>query len=66
MRTVEEITAAIERLPADQVARLQDWLWEYVERLWDEQLDRDEQAGRLDAPIDRAHEKHRARRTRPQ
>ena len=65
MSTVEEITAAIERLPADQVARVRAWLADYAERLWDEQIERDERAGRLDALIDRALEEHRAGRTRP-
>jgi hypothetical protein len=65
MSTVEEITAAIERLPADQLARLREWLAEYSERLWDEQIERDVQAGRLDALIDEALEEHRAGRTRP-
>jgi hypothetical protein len=65
MSTVEEITAAIERLPADQVARVRAWLAEYAERLWDEQIERDERDGRLDALIDRALEEHRAGRTRP-
>lgn len=65
MSTVEEITAAIERLPADQVARVRAWLAEYAERLWDEQIERDERAGRLDALIDKALEEHRAGRTRP-
>ena len=65
MSTVEEITAAIERLPSREVARVRDWLVEYAERLWDEQIERDERAGRLDALIDRALEEHRAGRTRP-
>ncbi len=54
MSTVEEITAAIEQLPADDVARVRAWLAEYAERLWDEQIERDERAGRLDALIDKA------------
>jgi hypothetical protein len=65
MSTVEEITAAIEQLPAEDVARIRAWLAEYAERLWDEQIERDERAGRLDALIDRALEEHRAARTRP-
>jgi hypothetical protein len=65
MSTVEEITAAIERLPADQVARLRAWLADYADRLRDEQIEQDERAGRLDALIDRALEEHRAGRTRP-
>ena len=65
MSTVEEITVAIEQLSADDVARLRAWLAEYAERIWDEQIERDERAGRLDALIDRALEEHRAGRTRP-
>jgi hypothetical protein len=65
MSTVEEITAAIEQLPADQVARLQAWLAEYAERLWDEQIEQDERDGRLDTLIDQALVEHRAGRTRP-
>ncbi len=65
MSTVEEITDAIARLPADQVGRVQAWLADYAERQWDEQIERDERCGRLDALIDRALEEHRAGRTRP-
>jgi hypothetical protein len=65
MSTVEEITAAIEQLSADDLARVRAWLAEYAEQLWDEQIERDERAGRLDVLIDRALEDHRAGRTRP-
>jgi hypothetical protein len=65
MSTVDEITAAIERLSARDVARVRAWLVEYAEGLWDEQIEHDEQAGRLDALIDRALEDQRAGRTRP-
>ncbi|WP_165224853.1 hypothetical protein [Aquisphaera insulae] len=65
MSTVEEITAAIERLSAQDVARIRAWLAEFAERRWDEQIERDERSGRLDSLIDRALEEHRAGRTRP-
>ena len=65
MSTVEEITAAIAQLPSEQVARIRAWLAEYEERLWDEQIARDEREGRLDAPAERALAEHRAGRTRP-
>lgn len=64
MSTVEDITAAIERLPAEDVARVHAWLTDYAERLWDEQIERDEKGGRLDSLIERALEDHRAGRTR--
>ena len=44
---------------------LDDWLAEHGEREWDEQIERDERAGRLDVLINRALEEHRAGRTRP-
>ncbi|MFO0960908.1 MAG: hypothetical protein U0800_26300 [Isosphaeraceae bacterium] len=65
MSTVEEITAAIEHLPAEDVARVRAWLEAYSERLWDEQIERDERSGRLDRLIDQALEEHRAGKTRP-
>jgi hypothetical protein len=65
MSTVEEITAAIGQLSADDVTRVRAWLVEYAERLWDEQIERDERSGRLDTLIDRALEEHRAGQTRP-
>jgi hypothetical protein len=65
MSTVEEITTAIEQLSADDVARVHAWLSEFAERLWDEQIERDERNGRLNALIDKALEEHRAGRTRP-
>ena len=65
MSTVEEITAAIEQLSPDEVARVHAWLTEFAERRWDEQIERDERNGRLDALIDKALGEHRSGRTRP-
>lgn len=65
MSTVDEITAAIQQLPAEEVLRVRAWLVEYSERLWDDQIERDERDGRLDALIDHALQEHRASRTRP-
>ena len=65
MSTVEEITAAIARLPVAEMSRVRDWLDDYAERLWDDQIKRDLRAGRLDGLIDQAREEHRQGRTRP-
>ncbi len=65
MSTVEEITAAIEQLPAAQVIRIKEWLAEYAERQWDEQIERDERSGRLDALISRALDEHGTGQTCP-
>ncbi len=65
MSTIEKITTAITQLPPEQVAQIRAWLAEYDERQWDEQIARDERAGRLDALAERALAEHRAGRTRP-
>lgn len=49
MTTVQEIEAAITRLPSNDVANLMQWLTEYHANLWDQQIEQDLEAGRLDA-----------------
>jgi hypothetical protein len=65
MTTVEAITAAIAALPPEQIAQVRAWLNEQAEAAWDEQIERDEQAGRLNELADKALAEHRAGRTRP-
>lgn len=65
MSTVEAITTAISQLPPEQVAQVRAWLAEYAELEWDDQIERDEREGRLDALAERALAEHRAGRTRP-
>ena len=65
MSTVETITAAIAELPPEQIARIRNWLEERDQTAWDEQIEEDERAGRLDALAERALAEHRAGRTRP-
>lgn len=57
--SVEEIEAAIARLPAEELAELMTWLEDFRAQLWDEQIERDLEAGRLDgllAEVDREYE----------
>jgi hypothetical protein len=49
MTTVEEIKAAINELPPQQFQQIARWIIELDQKLWDEQLERDAKAGRLDA-----------------
>ncbi|MBY0227962.1 MAG: hypothetical protein K2W96_01645 [Gemmataceae bacterium] len=65
MRTVEDITAAIDQLPTDLFKRVHDWVVERAERLWDEQIEQDERAGKLDALAAQALAHHAAGRTKP-
>jgi hypothetical protein len=48
MSRVEEIEAAIDRLPPEEFRRVADWLRERLGQRWEEQLDRDSVAGKLD------------------
>lgn len=63
--SVQEIEAAIARLPAGDLAELMDWLRDHAARVWDEQIARDLQAGRLDALLDEVDEEYRAGLARP-
>jgi hypothetical protein len=45
--SLKEIETEIARLPATEVAELLSWLAEHHARLWDEQIERDLEAGRL-------------------
>jgi hypothetical protein len=47
--SVTEIEAAIARLPAKDLAQLMEWLREYSAQVWDQQIEEDLEAGRLDA-----------------
>ncbi|HLX60761.1 MAG TPA: hypothetical protein VKX17_05715 [Planctomycetota bacterium] len=54
MSTIKEIEDAIQTLPPSEVSELASWLQAYEDRLWDEQLDEDAEAGRLDKLIEEA------------
>ena len=47
--SVKEIEIAITQLPATELAELLAWLEHYHAQLWDEQIEEDLEAGRLDA-----------------
>jgi hypothetical protein len=61
MDRVEEIEVAINNLPPEEYRRLSQWFRELDQRRWDEQLDRDSAAGKLDFLFDEA-ESESARR----
>lgn len=48
MGRVEEIEAAIEGLPPDEFRRIAQWFREREQSQWDERLDCDSAAGKLD------------------
>lgn len=54
MIKLEQIQSAIEKLAAEEIAKLREWLDELDERLFDEKIERDAKAGKLDKLADEA------------
>jgi hypothetical protein len=48
MSTVEQIEAAILKLSPQELSQLADWVLDLDEPRWDEQIERDVAAGKLD------------------
>ena len=48
MKTVAEITQAIESLPEAEFSNLMKWVWDHDWERWDRQLEEDIKAGRLE------------------
>jgi len=65
MSTVQEIETAIQKLKPQEIHEVADWLQELREGFWDQQIDADAKAGRLDPLAEKALEDHRAGRTKP-
>ena len=51
---IKEIESAIAQLPPSELAALAKWFEGFHGQAWDEQLERDLQAGRLEALIEEA------------
>jgi UTP:GlnB (protein PII) uridylyltransferase len=54
MTPLSEIEAAIQKLPEEEVRHLATWLEDYLNELWDRQIETDLAAGKLDALIAQA------------
>ncbi len=64
MNNVEQIESAILALPPAEFRRLTDWISELDQLRWDEQLERDVAAGRLEGLATEAVADYQAGRTR--
>jgi len=51
---IKEIESAIAQLPPSDLAELAKWFEEFQAKVWDEQLEQDVKAGRLDAMLKQA------------
>ena len=61
----KEIESAIAKLPPAEVAELAKWFEEYHAQLWDQQIEGDLKAGRLDALLEEAKQDLEANRCEP-
>jgi len=56
MNTRLEVESAIKQLPEDEVRNLARWLQEYLDEMWDRQIEADLESGKLDRLIAQAEE----------
>ncbi len=60
MTKLEQIQATIENLSSAEIAKLREWLDELDARLFDEKIERDAKAGKLDKLSTEARASHKA------
>ncbi len=65
MTKLDKIKQDIASLSVADVYKLSDWLAEYASDRWDQQIDDDAKAGKLDKLFEQAKADHRAALTRP-
>jgi hypothetical protein len=63
--SVEEIEAAITNLSPEELARLANWFTEFHWRAWDQELETDVRAGKLDDLARQAREDFAAGKCKP-
>ena len=56
MNTRLEVELAIKQLPEDEVRNLAGWLQEYLDEMWDQQIEADLASGKLNRLIAQAEE----------
>lgn len=62
MMTLDEIEAAVSQLPSEELVQFRQWLAEFDAKRWDQQLEQDVRAGKLDKLADKALDQHRSGR----
>lgn len=63
--SLEEIAAAIESLPPDQLDRFREWFANFEADEWDRQMTQDSREGKLDRLVNQARQHKRQGRCRP-
>lgn len=62
---VKEIENAIASLPPSEIAELAMWFEEFHAQMWDQQIERDLKAGRLDSLLEEAKQDFESHRCEP-
>ena len=65
MSTVVEIESALRALPMQDARAVAHWLQEYLDQKWDQQMDADMAAGRLDKLAEQALDHYRTGQVKP-
>lgn len=63
MTKLDEIQSAVEQLSPEELAHFRAWFEELQARLWDEQIERDIKAGKLDKLAEKWRADHAAGKT---
>ena len=58
--SLEELEQSVAALPKEKLARFREWFHQYENELWDQQIEQDAKAGRLDSLADDALKEHQA------
>ncbi len=61
---VNEVVKAVEQLPQDQLKQFRAWFQKFDSEAWDEQIEKDFKAGKLDAIAQAAIADHHAGKTK--
>ncbi|OCQ98928.1 hypothetical protein BCD64_23090 [Nostoc sp. MBR 210] len=64
MATLRDIEAAIKQLPESDIRQLSVWLQEYLDEMWDQQIETDVVSGKLNKLIAKAEADITANRVR--
>jgi hypothetical protein len=65
MSVVEDLEERVQKLAPEEFTQFRDWFSDFQWRNWDQQLERDVAAGKLDHLLAKAKADYRAGRTRP-
>jgi hypothetical protein len=64
MSELEKLEQRIQSLSPEELKKFREWFVEFDARAWDEQIEADSKAGRLDALVSEGLAEHKAGKTR--